>query len=102
MTARDRVNRGRIVPPMTSQQAGPLTNYERAMARHAASELVGWLVVRRLATVAQWVCGLAGLAGMPWHGLNSLVLGVVGVWLFGQAKPSPTQSLDDYTKRKAR
>lgn len=53
----------------------------------------------RLAKWLQTLSLLFGLAGATRYGLPSLIMGLLGVWLFHLAKPGPNERLDRISGR---
>lgn len=77
------------------KRAPDLTQAER-------QELSAHIAEARVARVLQWVCAIAGIIGMKWEGVASLILGALGVYVFGMARPPPSERLDELTGRKRR
>lgn len=101
MNARDRVNRGRHAP--RSPPAGqPVTEYGAAMERQARAELEAWHARRLFALVGQALSAAGALFGLWCHGLPGLLLGLAVLWIYRQAMPPPSDTLDEYTQRKGR
>lgn len=101
MRARDRVNRGRELPARAPPDL-PATAYAAAMERHARRELEAWHARRVFSLLGQGAAILGAILGAHWHGPPWAVLGAVIWWIYRQAMPGPSDTLDEYTNRKGR
>lgn len=72
---------------------------ESRLTPRERNQLAGHVAQERIARLAQVAAGAAGLIGAAWHGVASILLGVAGVWFFGQARPGPSAELDKLTGR---
>lgn len=101
MNARDRVNRGRELPGRPPPDP-PATAYRAAMDCHARRELEAWHARRVFSYLGQGAAILGAILGACWHGPPGAILGAAVWWIYRQAMPGPSDTLDEYTNRKGR
>lgn len=70
------------------------------MTPQERGELAGHVARYRLCLLLQVAAVLAGLVGMIWHGVASIMAGCFMAWLCHLMKPEPTDSLDRITGRR--
>lgn len=80
----------------------PETAYKRAMDAQAALELECWVAAHRILTALQGIAIIAGSIWAMWAGMKALILCGGIAYGFQCFKPAPTETLDNYTDRKAR